>query len=190
MTLQEIWNELSLRGHSSDKGSVHSYLPVYENILAPYRETAKNILEIGIFHGDSLRMWEEYFSGKVYGIDCDEQPHGGLADLRPMIKEGTHNIAIMDATDSAAIEKNFSGIKFDVIIEDAGHDISQQLQLYKAWRPYLNEGGIYIVEDIQHINRDDMFFKSIEHFDPKLTVEIIDRRHLKQRYDDVMVIIK
>jgi spermidine synthase len=187
MTLQEIWNELSAKGYKSDKGDVHSYLPIYEEILSPYRTAAKNILEIGLFNGDSLRMFEQYFSGKVYGIDCDEQPHAGLADLRPIISEGKYNIFIMDATNSYHASQHFSNIKFDVIIEDAGHDINQQLLLYATWKPYLSEGAIYIIEDVQDIDRDINRLKMI---DPQKRVEILDGRYIKGRYDDVLVVIK
>jgi len=186
MTLQEIYNELKSEGHESDKGSIHSYIEVYEEILAPYRESAKNILEIGLFKGDSLRMWEKYFTGTVYGIDCDLKPIGGMADLQPMIDEGTHKIIIGDAEDPAVIEQHFNGIKFDVIIEDANHSYDQQAKLYKNFQPYLNEGGIYIIEDIQDINISRGLYEYIE----GKTVEIIDLRHIKNRYDDVIVVIK
>lgn len=170
-----------------DLYTVHSYGPVYENILAPYRFTAKNILEIGLFTGARLRIWEEYFKGNVYGIDCDERPHAGMADLRPMILEGTHNIHIFDACNKTEIQKRFKKVKFDVVIEDASHDVRQQVDLYKAWKPYLAPGAIYIIEDIQHIDENILVFQRI---DSEKTVEIIDRRSINNRYDDVIIVIK
>ena len=180
--LQEIWGDLPLK---SDKGDVHSYLPVYEEILAPYREKAKNILEIGLFNGASLLMWEQYFAGKVHGIDCSDTPHDSLADLRPLL-DGTHNIHIMDAEDPEAIKKAFGCIKFDVVIEDAGHHVEQQLKLYDLFKPYLKTSSIYIIEDIQNIDADKRLFESI---DPEKKVTILDRRAINNRYDDVLVII-
>lgn len=180
--LQEIWNELPLK---TDKGSVHSYLPVYEEILAPYRK--KNILEIGLFNGASLLMWEQYFSGKVYGIDCHRRPHDGMADLGPLIKQGTHNILIFDAEDEDQVDLYLKGVSFDVIIDDAGHHVEQQLRLYKVFKPYLNKDGIYIIEDIQNIDKDSDIFLNI---DPQKKVSIVDLRGIKNRYDDVLCIIK
>ncbi len=190
MTLQQIWNNLNEQGHGSDKFSVHSYGEVYEEILAPYRTTAKNILEIGIFRGDSIRLWESYFTGKVYGIDCDIKPHGGIADLQPMIDEGTHRIFILDATNESEVQysRYFMGYPtFDVIIEDAGHDINQQLQLYKVWKKYLSPNGVYVIEDIQDIFASR---ELLENIDPEKSVTILDRRHIRERYDDTMVIIQ
>lgn len=187
-SLNEIWVELAKQGHETDKNSVHSYIPVYEEILEPYRFTALNVLEVGLFNGSSMRMWEYYFqNAEVFGIDCDEQPHGGMADLRPMIAEGTHNIAIGDATDQYFIRKQLGRLKLDVVIEDAGHDLMQQLQIYYNLKPYLNKHSIYIIEDIQNIDANRSFFESI---DPDKSIGILDRRHIKGRYDDVLVIIR
>ena len=178
-TLSDIWFEVPMK---SDKGNVHSYLPVYEEILAPYRNKAKNILEIGLFNGASLLMWEQYFSGKVFGVDCDVKPHGGMADLTELIESGKHNIWIMDAEDPAQLEKWFKGIKFDVVIEDAAHHIEQQINIYHNMKPYLAEGSIYVVEDVQDLDKTRHLFWP--------EGEIVDLRKVKHRYDDVLIIIR
>lgn len=185
-TLLAIWDEMKANGCESDKGSVHSYIHVYEKLLAPYRETALNVLEIGLFKGYSLIMWKSYFgiNTKVYGIDCSETPHDGMADLRPMIKAGWP-IHIFDAENEDEVAKRFSGVKFDVIIEDAGHEINQQLNLYSIWKEYLSNDGVYIIEDIQDIKTNrDRFYEEIGY------VDIHDLRYVKGRYDDVMISIK
>jgi hypothetical protein len=174
-------------GDWPDKDSVHSYIEVYSEILSPYRETAKNILEIGLMSGESLRMWQDYFTGKVYGIDCSETPVDGMADLRPIIAEGKHNILIFDACDKSEWQKHFKGVKFDVIIEDAAHSLEQQLSIYDALKPFIADNGIYIIEDIQSIDTDRSYFENI---DSEKSVEIVDRRNLKARFDDVLIIIR
>ena len=35
----------------TDKNTVHSYLPLYEKLLISKKETAKNVLEVGILNG-------------------------------------------------------------------------------------------------------------------------------------------
>lgn len=185
MTLKELCAKYHKNGWP-DKDTVHSYIEVYEEILSPYRQTAKNILEIGLMSGESLRMWTEYFSGNVWGIDCSETPIDGMADLRPLIAEGSHRIVIGDATSKEDINKHFKGVKFSVIIEDASHDISQQLAIYKTLKPYLNKGFIYIIEDVQDIDATRFLFENI---DTKIEVSILDRRGIKFRYDDILVII-
>ena len=181
-TLSEIYLDCK-KGDWPDKGSVHSYIEIYEELLSPYRHTAKNVLEIGLMSGESLRMWDEYFDGTVYGMDCSVTPIDGLANLKPIMAEGKHNIVIGDAANPMDIEKYFNGVKFDVVIEDANHDIEQQLQMYVTLKPYLSKGSIYIIEDVQDIDKTFNLFVNLDG-------EIIDRRHIKGRYDDVLVIIR
>lgn len=184
-TLRKIYEEHK-KGDWPDKGSVHSYIEVYEEILAPYRGRAKNILEVGLMSGESLRMWSEYFMGVVHGIDCDIKPINGMADLTQAIADGLR-VSIGDATSAADIEKFYKGIKFDVVIEDAGHSLQQQLDIYNTLKPYLYPWSIYIIEDVQDIDKDRDVFLNI---DRDRRIEILDRRVVKGRYDDVLVIIR
>ena len=186
-TLKNLFETLQQQGYETDKGSVHSYIDVYEILLEPYRNTAKAMLEIGVFKGNSLRMWNEYFSCPVYGIDCDITPHGGMADLTEMIDSGQFNISIFDASNEALVKQHFEGKLFDVIIEDANHQLEQQVQLYHIWKKYLTTDGIYIIEDVEDIDKSRSTFENI---DPEKTVIVMDRRHLKNRFDDVLIIIK
>lgn len=182
-TLAQIYGRHVASGRYSDKGSVHSYIEVYEELLAPYRN-AKRVLEVGIFAGHSLRMWEEYFLGaEVVGVDLCDTPHGGLADLRPMIAEGTHRIELFDATDAVQVAQHLSGV-FDVIVEDASHNIDATFAIYANLRNHLAPSGIYIIEDIADIDHDRPLFEAL---DP--SVRVFDRRSLKKRFDDVLVVI-
>jgi hypothetical protein len=183
-TLQNIYFTLCKQGYCSDKGSVHSYIDTYERVLSPYR--SGSCLEIGLFHGHSLRMWEKYFDGQVHGIDCSLTPHD-LADLRPMIATGQHNIHIFDAEDRELVKDRFAGMTFDVIIEDAAHHLPQQVKLYSIFKELLSPGGVYIIEDIQDIEASRNVF---ENLDDSKDIEIVDLRAVKDRYDDVLVIIK
>lgn len=188
-TLAEIYQPYAAPDARSgcDKGTVHSYIESYAELLAPYRETADRVLEIGIMGGHSLRMWEEFFDNSdVHGADLCDQPFGGMADLRSMIVERTHLIHFLDATDGAQAEKCFGEMLFDVVIEDANHDLASQLAIYNNFRPRLASGAIYIIEDVENIDRDKAAFEKI---DPERRVRIIDLRHLKNRFDDVLVVI-
>lgn len=182
-TLAQIYARQKAEGCASDKGDVHSYISIYEDFLAPYRATAKRVLEIGLFRGHSLRMWEQYFIGaEVYGVDCSDQPHGGMADLRPMIAEGAHRIEIFDAENEAEVDRRFPGITFDIVIEDAGHHLDQQLKLRDIFETRITAGGLYVVEDLQSE-------AAIAAFRAR-DFEIIDLRAVKNRYDDVLAVFR
>lgn len=155
-------------------------------MLEPYRHTARKVLEIGILSGCSLRMWEEYFtSAEVHGVDLCEVPLN-MFDLRPMIEEGTHHISLLDATFPDQVEAHFSGIEFDVIIEDASHAIDHQLAIYANFKNKLSKNGIYIIEDVADIDATHALFEKL---DPNRNWQIIDRRNVKGRFDDVLVVI-
>lgn len=176
--------------HGCDKGTIHDYIAVYDDLLAPYQMSARRVLEVGIMGGASLRMWEDYFGVgardvEVWGADLCEQPLG-LADLRPLITEGTHRIALMNAEDGPSVERYFAGMMFDVIIEDAGHDLSQQVAIYRNLRHHLSPGGIYVIEDVADLDRDRAVFEALA---PDRGVRIVDRRAVKGRFDDVLVVI-
>ena len=171
---------------TGDKGTVHSYIEVYEEIFAHYRHATTNFLEIGVLAGSSMRMWTEYFdTSKVYGIDIDERPLNGMFDLRPMLAEG-FDIKFFDASLPDEVEKHFAGVVFDVIIDDASHAIQHQMENYKNFKPHLSKGGIYVVEDVADIDAHRSMFESM---DPTKNIKIYDRRHLKNRFDDVLVVL-
>lgn len=186
-TLAQIYEGYQSPASFGDKGTVHSYIPVYEQLLAPYRRPGVVVAEIGILTGMSLRMWEAYFQdGTVYGLDLNDHPLD-MCDLRPMIAEGTHHIVLMDAANPDQLRDNFGGVTFDVVIEDASHSLSQQLDIYRNWKAKMNPGGIYIIEDVEDIVA---YRSQFEMIDPEKHVTIFDRRHVKGRFDDVLVVIE
>lgn len=64
-SLQEIGIECN-----TDKATYHRFCDFYDKHLNPIRNESINLFEIGIFHGESLSMWEKYFDkGMVYSID-------------------------------------------------------------------------------------------------------------------------
>ncbi len=64
-----------------DKGTVlgdwehpHYYTFVYEYFLKPVRNKPIGLLEIGVWKGASLRMWEAYLpQAKIVGVDIDPE---------------------------------------------------------------------------------------------------------------------
>lgn len=163
----------------TDKNTTHSYLEVYAEILEKYRDTG-NILEIGAAHGMSMRMWREYFTnGIVSGID-----HLVEDNIQPLLNDPRYKIVIDNAASDSILEY-FKGDKFDVIIDDGSHKIGDQLKSFDMFKNLMNPGGLYIIEDIEDIDSTrDLFLSKHEN------CEIIDRRHIKDRFDDVLVIYK
>ena len=162
-----------------DKGTAHTYINEYAKLLKPYRKNG-NILEIGILFGHSMRMWREYFeNGKVVGVDIIQ--HDELSDL---MDDDDYKIIIADAT-LPEFAKQLSDLKFDVIIDDGSHKIEHQIATFNILKDFMNPGGLYIIEDIEDIEKDKTELKGLHH-----NVSIIDNRHVNNRHDDVLVVYK
>jgi SAM-dependent methyltransferase len=144
-------NKLSLEqislNYRSDKGSVyHGYLDIYEKYFSKYRNTLNNFLEIGLWEGESLRMWREYFTvGNLVGADILDLSHIKLPDT---------SIHICDQSDrdqlQNLVDKTFN--QFDIIIDDGGHwQHQQQITLGHIFK-YLSPKGIFVIEDLHTAN--------------------------------------
>ena|SRR5271165_3778488 len=169
-----------------DKGTVHSYIETYSEIFSPFRTSAKRVLEIGLMSGNSLRMWEEYFErSQVFGVDLCDTPHNGMADLRPLIAEGNHRVHLFDATSKDQVEEHFADLKFDVIIDDASHYLPHQIAIYENLKSHVAPGGIYVIEDVENFERDGASLLALSD-----RSKVIDLRAIKNRYDDVLVVIQ
>ena len=177
-SLNEIYLDYkSPEGHG-DKGTAHTYIDEYEKLLGQYRENS-TVLEIGICQGESLKMWEEYFiNSNVYGIDITDQY------IKDLIAENKYNIIIGDAS-SENILKHLNDLIFDVIIDDGSHLINDQINSFNILKNRMKPNGIYIIEDVNNLDSTIDTYKKLHN-----NVEIIDNRHIKNRFDDVLVIYK
>ena len=125
----------------TDKSELgHNYCNKYEFFLRKFKECPITLVELGVFKGASVRMWRSFFSkAKVIGIDIDEKckEYGGNGI----------DIYIKDLSKDDSV--NFvRGLQPTIVIDDASHIWSHQLNaLFKIY-PSLPNGGVYIVEDV------------------------------------------
>lgn len=179
--------------HTSDKwgidGNTHSYLTIYDKIFNRLKNNNNKILEIGVYKGDSLNLWAEYFTNsKIYGVDC----HISQIDV-----DFHDNVGIIEVPDAYTIEtiKILHSIgRFDIIIDDGSHRIEHQKYIIENYCDLLTENGILIIEDavcwiddglkIDNINILMGYFsedlKAFSYYD--------DRRHIKNNSHDFLII--
>ncbi|MDC6466086.1 hypothetical protein PQZ36_00820 [Flavobacteriaceae bacterium] len=120
-----------------------NYFNIYEFYFNKFINKKPRVLEIGIQYGGSLRMWEEYFNNaKIFGIDINP-------DCKKLEKENI-DIQIGSQNDKKFLKEYSKYVQnLDIIIDDGGHTMDQQLNTFKELFPILNDGGIYVVEDIE-----------------------------------------
>ena len=140
-TLQNLYDAHT--GKLSDKWSI--YLSVYERVLSDYKNLPISLLEIGVQNGGSLEIWSKYFPQATHIIGCDINPK--CADLRfddPRIR-----LVVGDVNDEST-KHNLLDISpsFDIIIDDGSHTSSDIIRTFALYFDRLNDGGIYIAEDL------------------------------------------
>ena len=104
------------------------------------------ILEIGVWKGASIKMYNDFFNGdcEIYCIDIDRNRDVGY------LGENVH-FYVVDQGNEGQLKKfaeELGDIKFDVILDDGSHQIYHQMLTYSVFRKLLKPSGIYIMEDL------------------------------------------
>lgn len=122
------------------------YFEAYERHLARFVGRLPTIVEIGVYSGGSLLMWQEYFGAgcRIVGVDIKEECRAYQA---PGI-----DVVIGDQSDPAFWARFVERFpELDVIIDDGGHLAEQQIVTLEGLLPRLRGGGVYICEDVTGI---------------------------------------
>jgi hypothetical protein len=172
---------------TTDKNTCHSYIHVYEKLMAAKRESCVNVLEIGVQAGGSIQLWRDYFTqADVWGLDIEDTLNHIHADLRTDPR--VHLSLGTDAYTTEVVE-GFHGTSFDFIIDDGPHTLESMLFFVKNYSGLLTEDGCLIIEDIPDIE----WIKKIYDATPeelKKFCSWADLRHERNRWDNIMFIIK
>jgi len=151
---------------------------VYTPLFEPRRHTLKKLLEIGIWHGASLRAWHDYFpSATIVGID---------RGTSPLFQNESRVVTCCGNAYSAEMLAALPN-DFDIIIEDGSHELKDLLFVAKHYVSKLAPGGLLILEDIAEAAWATTLRESL---DPQYTAEVYDLREQKGRYDDILMIIR
>lgn len=133
--LKEIKKELGGRGMINKEDN---FLEEYDKAFKHLKDQPIKLLEIGISVGGCLQMWAKYFSkGEITGIDITPECNRDFGDRIETF--------IGDQTDTKFLETLGD---FDIIIDDGGHTMKQQITSFEYLFPKMKDGGIYIIEDL------------------------------------------
>lgn len=135
--------------HGCDKSSRHKYHLVYERDFSNIQNERINILEIGIFKGNSIKAWLEYFpNAHIYGIDIFTRINP--EEIGVLNNDRVHWIRGDSLSDSVVEQVNeaWPNITFDVIIDDGKHTPEANRLSFKNLSQFLNKNGSYYIEDV------------------------------------------
>jgi hypothetical protein len=172
----------------TDKNTIHSYLPLYQTLFESKKYTAKNVLEIGIFNGGSIKLWNDFFTNaNIYGLDIIHKNHVVdelLNDKRIILYTST------DAYDSNFFKSHFldKNIKCDIMLDDGPHTLESMKKFINLYSQIMTDDGILIIEDVQSWDWIDILKNEVpEHL--KKYINVYDLRQNKNRYDDIVFTI-
>jgi hypothetical protein len=172
----------------TDKNTVHSYLELYQNLLINKKDTAKNVLEVGILQGGSIKLWSDFFiNANIYGIDIIK-----INEVWEGIKN-KNNIILhtsSDAYNGKFFINNFlkKNIKCDFMLDDGPHTLESMKKFIKLYSQIMIDDGILIIEDVQSWDWIDILKNEVPE-DLKQFIKIYDLRPNKNRYDDIVFTI-
>ena len=130
----------------------HCYHTFYEKYFSKRREQIQNILEIGAFKGNATASLFFYFQNSNI-ISGDIFP-----DLFRYNSKRINNIYLDNGKEAIIEDKILNKkMKFDIIIEDAGHYFKDQIISLFMMFKILNSKGVFIIEELEFPNfRKDM----------------------------------
>ncbi len=133
---------IGLRRGTDKSSRHHDFLRLYESFFAPLRDRALRILEIGVWEGQSLQTWAEFFPrAQVTGADINP-------DTR-RFAGGRIAVEVVDQSDRAQLAALAAAHgPFDIVVDDGSHVWTHQILTLQVLLPHVNAGGFYVVEDI------------------------------------------
>ena len=118
------------------------YFGVYDEHVSRFRGTDVTIVEFGVNHGGSLQLWRKYFGPKarIYGVDIN--PH-----CKSLEEDGVE-IFIGDQADRGFLRSIAQRVpRIDILIDDGGHTMAQQIATFEELFGRVAERGVYLCED-------------------------------------------
>jgi cephalosporin hydroxylase len=125
-------------------GKFEHYFDIYERHFSKFVDKKPVVVEVGICRGGSAEMWQKYFGegATIVGIDVDPNA------FKPEIQT-PGCIQVNGDQGSTQFWGEFlkEYPKIDILLDDGGHHMSQQIvTLQQVW-PHITDGGVYMCED-------------------------------------------
>jgi hypothetical protein len=157
---------------------------LYDEYFAAIRDRPITLLELGVYLGESLKVFGTYFeNGRIIGIDIEDR--GIDFSSHPNVR-----FEIGDQRNAARLSEvcaTHASDGLDIIIDDASHIGTWSLMSYNALFPHLDPGGLYMIEDWYLV--DEVMSSGIR---PSITAPITrpDRLELMHIHKQIVVLQK
>ena len=159
--MNKLIDILKEKKYQTDKWTDHYYVQdLYEPLFEQFQNKKVNVLEIGVWNGESMKLWHDYFvnAKNIVGIDIFvrssfKEVSGWLKDYDVKL----HEFNSHKDTDKFNEFTDTYKEGFDIIIDDGSHWYENQINTYKKFKDLMNPGGVYIIEDISFEREESVF---------------------------------
>lgn len=137
-----LWQDFKTNDQKLIHKWVH-YFPIYERHLAPFRNRTITLLEIGVFKGGSLQMWQRFLGplATIVGIDINPE-------CKQHEEPGIH-VRIGDQSDPKFLQSLLDEFGTpDIVIDDGSHKMQHLIASFQFLYPRIAKNGLYIAEDL------------------------------------------
>lgn len=124
----------------------------YQKHFGDRQEKTKSVLEIGIYGGESILLWHDYFyNAKVVGLDINPKPN------RIEFNQPNDRLFLLDQVD-AYDKRTINALRgmqpegFDIVIDDGPHTLESMIFFITNYLPLVKKGGIFVLEDIVNLS--------------------------------------
>jgi hypothetical protein len=164
----------------TDKNSVHSYLPIYEQVLKNFLDTPQQfkMCEVGIQRGGSIAGWCKAFPlAKVIGVDCQKNVNITFPNYQELITNAYDEDFLCQIPPRS----------LDFMIDDGSHAFQDILFACRHFHKLMKPGGVLVIEDVPDITWIPKMEKALP---PGYKGMVVDLRKEKNRWDDVLFLIQ
>lgn len=121
----------------------HHYFDIYHRHFESFRGRSPVVLELGVDHGGSLQMWKQYFGpgARIVGVDIEPRCR--------QYEEDQISVLIGDQADRAFLAEVRRRLpRVDILIDDGGHTMQQQIATFEELYAHVQPNGVYVCEDM------------------------------------------
>tara|TARA_B100000902_G_scaffold81727_2_gene86343 strand:- start:6227 stop:7084 length:858 start_codon:yes stop_codon:yes gene_type:complete len=152
----------------------HNYSIYYEKYLKNLKEKKINLLELGSHEGKGLASFYFYFpNAKMIGANINP------FQMRFRSKRITELFVDVSSKKILNSLSDYLGDEFDIIVDDASHNLRDIIITLSIFFKNLKKGGIYIIEDINQFE----VFKELNPYINEITpLEILQKIKRKENF--------
>lgn len=142
----------------------HIYSTFYYNTFKNYKNTFKNIIEIGVgttplmkplcgeqyMPGASLRAWRDFFpQATIFGLDIEKEVLFNEDRINCFYTDQSNKNSLTQTIKEIRNYKNNENLFFDLIIDDGSHNPEHIITTFETLKEYVRPNGFYVIEDVQ-----------------------------------------